>query len=251
MSFREFMNNRESSLKNNTIKQKSYVFSPVFDELKKYDVIQNNSENGRTYSIGDYEYPSVTTVLSKTKPEDAKQALLNWKKRVGENESVIITQQATDRGTILHKVCEDYILGNTPAYSPLFRQIQPFLQYVDNIHALESRLFSHKLKIAGSVDCVAEYDNKLSVIDFKNSLRYKESWMIEDYFIQTTLYSLMFGEMTNKRIEQIVILMAIHGSDSGLIFIKKPSEYLDRALKRVYDYYKMNEMDGCPSGLRN
>jgi genome maintenance exonuclease 1 len=109
------------------------------------------------------------------------------------------------------------------------------LHRIDNVRAQEVPLWSHTLKLAGRVDCVAEFDGKLSIIDFKGSTRRKSPSNITNYFCQATAYSIMWNEMMGEEIDQIVILIS---SEDGAnqVFVKKPVDYV-RELHRALELY--------------
>ena len=122
----------------------------------------------------------------------------------------------------------------------MFRLLKPYLDQIDNIHCLETVMYSDKLTVAGQVDCIAEYNGKLSVIDFKTANKERvDSWN-ENYYIQCTAYSIMYEELFGTPIDQIVILQA--GEDgSAKAFVKNKSDYeekLGNAIKGFYKYYE-------------
>ena len=177
-------------------------------------LLQENTDGKRLYVAPNGErYPSVTTVIA----DHGKEAILEWRKRVGDEKANEISRKATTRGTSVHKVLEAYLNNEDtsgfdmmPNVKSLFvRMKQELESKVNNIHCLESRLFSHELKLAGTVDCIAEYKGVLSVIDFKTSIRLKKKENIGGYFMQGAAYATMFNEMTNLNIEQIVILIGV------------------------------------------
>ena len=184
---------------------------------------------------------SVTTMLNKTKSEESKEGLKNWRERVGEPVVKYIFSESTIIGTETHKLNENYInmIENNEKYHLLSHahhyNFRPFLDKITNVYGVESKLFSEKLGLAGTADLIAEYDGKLSLIDYKTkrSLQRKD-WMI-DYFIQTTAYSVMWEEMTNQKIKQLVILVS---SEKNTIqeFIDTPINYLDELNSRVVEY---------------
>lgn len=177
-------------------------------------------------------YPSVTTILS----EMNKKAIVEWRNRVGAEEANRISGKASTRGTKIHKLCEDYLLGNSieklnPLHNEMFNQLKIKLdQNVNNIYGLEKKLYSHRLKMAGTVDLIAEYNGNLSVIDFKTSGKLKKEENILNYFYQTTIYSLMFEELTSLKAKQIVIMIAVEGEKTPQIFIKKRKDYINSLL---------------------
>ena len=181
-------------------------------------------------------YPSVTTITS----QHGKDKILEWRRRVGEEEANRISTKASNRGTKVHKICENY-LNNEEDYArtnpahihktmpdtiAMFKSLQPLLdEHVNNIHALEIPLYSHHLKVAGRVDCIAEYDGKLSIIDFKTSGKLKEESWIKGYFMQCSAYAVMYEERTGIPVSQIVIMIAVD-SEHPQVFIKKRNDYI-------------------------
>ena len=192
-------------------------------------------------------YPSVTTITS----QHGKDKIIEWRRRVGEEEANRISTRASNRGTKVHKICENY-LNNEEDYArtnpahihktmpdsiAMFKSLQPLLdEHVNNIHALEIPLYSHHLKVAGRVDCIAEYDGKLSIIDFKTSGRLKEESWIKGYFMQCSAYAVMYEERTGIPVSQIVIMIAVE-SEHPQVFIKKRNDYIKDFIsyREVYD----------------
>jgi genome maintenance exonuclease 1 len=192
-------------------------------------------------------YPSVTTITS----QHGKDKIIEWRRRVGEEEANRISTKASNRGTKVHKICENY-LNNEEDYArtnpahihktmpdsiAMFKSLQPLLdEHVNNIHALEIPLYSHHLKVAGRVDCIAEYDGKLSIIDFKTSGRLKEESWIKGYFMQCSAYAVMYEERTGIPVSQIVIMIAVE-SEHPQVFIKKRNDYIKDFIsyREVYD----------------
>ena len=173
-------------------------------------------------------YPSVTTITGLYN----KKEILEWRKRVGEEEANRISTKASSRGTRVHKLCEDYLNNelNTDRYMPdsvgMFKSIQPIIdQYVDNIHAIEAPLYSDYLRVAGRVDCLAEFDGKLAIIDFKTSSRQKSEDKIQNYFMQCAAYAVMFEELTGIPVPRLAIIMAVD-SDHPQLFVKKRNDYI-------------------------
>ncbi len=192
----------------------------------------------RFYDIDGKAYPSVTSVLGIKK----KAELQGWRNKIGEDVANWEMGRAARRGKATHLLVEEYIKGKTPSERGvlplgLFKLLKPYVDQIDNIHLLETIMYSPKLTIAGQVDCVAEYNGKLSVIDFKTANKQRlESW-IENYFMQTTAYAQMYEETFGKSIEQIVILLA---SEDGSVqnFIKEKKDYLQPLMKSVDEFYK-------------
>ena len=172
------------------------------------------------------KYPSITTVLSGR----AKEGINAWRQRVGEAVANNIMRTAAKRGTAVHALCENYLnneeLGNQEVLPlAMFTLLKPELDNINNIVAQEVGLYSDNWGIAGRVDCIAEYDGKLTVIDFKTSTKEKKEEWIENYFIQCTAYCEMFEERYGRAIDQIAVLIVCE--DGGVqTFVKDKKDYL-------------------------
>ena len=209
-------------------------------------ILKTINENGsRFYLTKDgNKYPSITSVLSAS-PEKV-QGLQEWRKRVGEKEANKISQKASRRGTVVHKICEDYlnnekeyINGAMPDAVEMFSSMKPILdESLGNIHTQEASLYSDYLGIAGRVDCIAEWDGVPSVIDFKTSSKPKKEEWIEDYYMQCAGYAAMYYEMTDFPIKDVVVAVMVAG-DSPQIFKGKVGEWLV-PLKKAIDEFKRN-----------
>ena len=194
---------------------------------------------GRIYLTPSGEkYPSVTTVLGLL----SKDSIAEWRKRVGDEEANRISKKATSLGTDIHKIVEDYLNNKEDyieKYGPfekmVFSSFQECLNKIDNILCQESTLYSDVLKVAGRVDCIAEYDGQLSIIDFKTANKAKEEEHILGYFMQLTMYSLMLEEMTGICIPNIVILM-VTTSAEVLVFKKKRTDYYKQVKDLINEY---------------
>ena len=191
---------------------------------------------GRLYTTPEgKQYPSVTTVIGKASDTSW---LDDWKARVGEEEVRKVSTQAARRGTAVHELAENYLnndpkytKGHMPANIATFGQIRPLLEKrVGKIYGLEVPLYSDKLRVAGRVDCLAEYNGILSIIDFKTSKREKKREDISGYFIQASAYSYMTFERTGLLPKQIVIMMMV---DDGhpLVFIEKSKDWIERFIE--------------------
>jgi genome maintenance exonuclease 1 len=191
----------------------------------------------RYYRLPDgTKLPSVTTVLGAMK----KDAIMAWRKRVGEAEANRISKKATGRGTNVHSLCEKYLnnesLGEMmPDAQEMFLSLKPLLNRINNIHYQEQALWSTQLEMAGRVDCIGEFDGQLSVIDFKTSKRVKSKVQIEDYFWQTSAYALMYEELIGRPINNLVIIMAVE-DDQPLLFQEKTEHHIDGLVKAIQFY---------------
>ena len=165
----------------------------------------------------DKYYPSVTSITSFKNA----QFFQKWRSRIGEAEANRITARATQRGTAFHALSEEYFKGelnidkyleNNPLSVRMFQSAKSTLNRIDNIHCLETFLYSHYLGLAGRVDCIAEFDGELAVIDFKTSTKEKKENWIEHYFVQETAYAAMFLERSGLEVKKIVTLIATEDS---------------------------------------
>ena len=191
----------------------------------------------RFYKLPDgTKLPSVTTVIGAQK----KHIFQAWRNRVGEEVANEISKKATTRGTKIHKMCEDYLNNEKLDYMPdanweMFLTLKPHLNRINNVHYQEQALWSKQLGMAGRVDCIAEFDGTLSVIDFKTSKKIKSNEDIEDYFWQTTAYALMYEELIGAPINDIVIIMAVD-DNNPLIFKQKTEDHIDGLVKAIQFY---------------
>ena len=204
------------------------------------NLIAKNTPNGRRYRVGDSLYPSVTTITSHQK----KDSILKWRKKVGEEEANAISKRASIRGNKCHKLCELYLSNESISkYKDdtlsmgLFYQIKPYLDSIDNIHALEESMSSSLLKMAGRVDCIAEYKGELAIIDFKTSTKYKREEWIHDYFAQETAYAIMFQELTGLIPKKLVTIIACETGEPQIFEIYDTIKYA-RKLKEYIDAYR-------------
>ena len=157
---------------------------------------------------------SITSIISHYN----REIFTKWRKRVGVEEANKITKAATSRGTDMHTLVENYMLNKElPTVQPLseflFKQAKPDLDKIDNIHAIEQALFSKELGVAGTVDCIAEYDGELAVIDFKTSKKPKPEKWIEHYYVQCAAYACMLYEMTGIMVKKFVIIMSCENGE--------------------------------------
>ena len=185
-------------------------------------------------------YPSITSILSRQE----KPGIEEWKERVGHAEALRISKESTELGTKVHSLCEDYLYNeklvcdDEEAIS-VFNRLRFMLGNINNILCIEAPLHSDILKVAGTADCIAEYNGVLSVIDFKTSRKPKQEAWIEDYFIQAFFYSAAFFEMTGALPEQIVILIAVRNSFDVQVFkksFKEMDQYIEKLLRIMKKY---------------
>jgi ATP-dependent exoDNAse (exonuclease V) beta subunit len=203
------------------------------------DIPTETVDGSRRYVVNGKLLPSVTTVTS----YQNRKSIAEWRERVGVDVANQISQFASNNGTKFHKIVEDYVNNldvdyDTEKYEvalKLFNQFKALLDDVNNIHYQECALYSEQLGIAGRVDCIAEYNGKLSVIDFKSSSKPKYENQIQNYFVQETGYAMMYEEMTGQKVEQIVTLISCHSGETQ-VFIKNPDDYVDTLKQYIQEY---------------
>jgi len=207
-----------------------------------FDLKAETTDSGRLYATPTGEkYKSITTVLG----NHNKQAIMEWRKNVGEERANRISSKAANRGTKVHKICEDYINNEIndfmmqllmPDLKELFFKIRPIIdENLGDVYSQEQALYSHKLKIAGRVDLIGIWNGKLAVIDFKTSIKQKQEENIQNYFMQCTAYALMFSELTGMWIDDIVVLIATEEGEAQ-IFERQIHDY-QKPLMQYIDKY--------------
>ena len=187
---------------------------------------------------------SITSVISHYNREIFRK----WRAKVGVEEANKITKQATSRGTDMHTLVEHYIKNeDLPTVQPLseflFKQAKPDLDKIDNIHAIEQSLFSLELGVAGSVDCIAEYEGELAVIDFKTSKKHKPRKWIDHYFVQCAAYACMLYEMTGIMVKKFVIIMSCEDGECVVYEEYDKRKYIDLLSEYIREFieFKLQE----------
>ena len=214
------------------------------DDVGDFEIPERVEKNGNRYYVtpdGNH-YPSITSVLA----QQENLGLEAWKARVGEAEAKRISQESAHIGTSVHQMAEFYLSNyiiklkdEDKKIVDTFNRLRFLLGNINNIVGLEIPLFSDLLRVAGTCDCIAEYNGQLSVIDFKASRKPKKEEWIDDYYMQTFAYKLMFEEMTGIEIQQIVILVACVESFDVQVF-KKPAKDADEWLEKLVKIMKAN-----------
>ena len=188
------------------------MFTHVDCELPKLK--RKNIDGARYYTVNGRPMVSITSVTSWYN----KQIFIDWRKRIGEDEANRITKRATSRGTATHSLIENHLLNkevefDKPSPKMLFLQAKETLKNINNIYALEESLYSEELGVAGTVDCIAEYNGELSIIDFKTAEKPKPRDWIENYFVQAAAYACMFFERTGIPVKKLVIIMTCENGE--------------------------------------
>jgi genome maintenance exonuclease 1 len=221
------------------------MFTHVDHGIVLPTLTRQTTESGRKYFTPEGNaYPSITTVLSIL----GKEEIIAWRKRVGEEEANKVSRQASTRGTAVHKLAEDYVDNkpdwkgkHMPSNIATFNTLRPILDArLNNVWMQEAFLYSDKLKTAGQVDCIGEWDGVLSIIDFKTSKRVKKEEDITNYFIQMCFYAAAFLERTGIAIKQAVVVMAVDDNEP-LIFKVNTFDYLDHFISVRKKYKEMYE----------
>lgn len=205
--------------------------------------LEVEEKNGKRHYISPngLKLPSVTTVLG----HFAKSGLIEWRNRIGEQEANSISNRAAVRGTKFHSLMERYLNneenildGVMPDMIQAFSDIRSTIDKIDNIHYIEAPLYSEILGIAGRTDVIAEFDGIPSIIDFKTSRSEKKEQWIENYFLQGTAYSLMYEELSNFNINQIIVIISVDGMNKPQVFIKDRIDYIDLLMSKIETYKK-------------
>tara|TARA_B100000686_G_scaffold354545_1_gene465356 strand:+ start:1646 stop:2329 length:684 start_codon:yes stop_codon:yes gene_type:complete len=188
---------------------------------------------------------SITSVTSHFN----KEIFVNWRKKVGNEEADRITKAATGRGTDMHTLTEHYLKNeDLPEVRPisdfLFKIAKGHLNKINNIYALEGPLYSRELGIAGTVDCIAEYNGELAIIDFKTSKKPKPRDWVEHYFVQCMAYGCMLYEMKGIPVKKLVIIMACENGECVIYeeydkakYIKLLSKYINKFVTDKLELY--------------
>lgn len=211
--------------------------------LPKLADIPTETVNGsRKYVVNGKLLPSITSVTS----YQTRHSINEWRQRVGEDVANKISQFASTNGTKFHSIVEQYVDNsiNLVEYEgneqyevalKLFNQFQHLVDMINNVHYQECAMYSEQLGIAGRVDCIAEFDGQLSIIDFKSSSKPKYESQILGYFVQETGYAKMYEEMTGRKVTQIVTLISCHSGETQ-VYVKNPDDYVDTLKQYIADY---------------
>ena len=205
------------------------MFNHINVELPQLE--RETIDGVRYYSVPDEEellkLVSITSITSHFN----REIFVNWRKKVGEEEAEKITKAATSRGTDMHSLVENYLDNkDLPSVAPmadfLFKIAKTNLNRINNIYALEGSLYSKQLGIAGTVDCIAEYNGELAIIDFKTSKKPKPREWIEHYFVQCMAYGCMLYELTGISVKKLVIIMACENGECVVYEERDKSKYI-------------------------
>ena len=207
-----------------------------------YDNLRTERIDGKRMYVtpAGHKFPSVTTVLS----VNSKKAIMEWRKRVGEEEANRVSSFAASRGTRVHTMVEryldnrdDYLEKSNPLTKANFSRIQKVLdERLSKVILQEAPLFSEHLGLAGRVDCVGEFDGKISIIDFKTSAKPKKKDWVHNYFMQETAYAIAFEEQTNIPVGQLVTIIVNDVDDEAQVFIEKRDRWVQPLFDTIERY---------------
>jgi|TARA_B100000959_G_C14933217_1_gene604567 genome maintenance exonuclease 1 len=187
--------------------------------------------------------PSITSVTSFYN----REVFVNWRKRVGIEEANRITKKATSRGTDFHEAVQEYLENKEvdwDNYQPLtqfmFHHLKPELDKINNIHAIERTLYSEYLGLAGRVDCIAEYDGELAVIDFKTSTKIKPEKWVENYFVQEMFYASAYYELTEIPVKKLITLMVTPEGEVKVFDKRNKEDYIKLLVRYIKKFVSNN-----------
>ena len=214
-----------------------------YDNLEEPDVVTENGKRFYKFPSVAEKYPSVTTVTGVR----SRQSIAEWRRKVGAEYANKVTTRASSRGSAFHAIIEEHIRGSLdeqkykkdPLALNMFQMARKTLARVDNIHALETPLYSHVFSLAGRVDCIAEFDSELAVIDFKTSTKEKKEEYIENYYVQESAYAAMFYERTGIKVKKIVTLIATEQGSVQVFQKYNLNDYLQLLKSYKEEFYAL------------
>ena len=219
----------------------SFIHHNYLGELE----LNKKETNGiRLYHLPDGQWvPSITSVTSFYN----RQTFIDWRKRVGIEEANRITKKATARGTDFHEAVEVYMRNKDinwdefkPATQFMFHHAKPYLDKINNIHAIERTLYSEYLGLAGRVDCIGEYEGELAVIDFKTSEKIKPEAWLENYFVQETFYAAAYYELTGIPVKKLITIMVTPGGDVKVFDKRNKGDYIKLLVRYIKEFVSHN-----------
>tara|TARA_B100000035_G_scaffold179917_1_gene153470 strand:+ start:1100 stop:1795 length:696 start_codon:yes stop_codon:yes gene_type:complete len=188
------------------------------------------------------KYPSVTTVIGNNAKKMA--GIAKWRARVGEKAANAKTTRATGRGTKYHSIVEDYLNNDLdlkkykghPLPVLMFHHSRDTLDRINNIYLQEAALYSKHLEVAGRVDCIAEFDGVLSIIDFKTAEEPKREAYLYDYFVQETAYACMLQENYGLTVKQLVTIVACENGETQVKVLPPKKEFFIKLMSYIEEY---------------
>ena len=222
----------------------------TFDHVGLEPIEMNTvTENDKRYYVtpSGNKYPSVTTVISNNSKKQA--GLAKWRARVGKDKAQAVSTRAAGRGTRYHKLVEDYLnneLDNTkykdqPLPWIMFNSSRYILDRINNIYLQEAALYSDCLELAGRVDCIAEFDGELSIIDFKTSAKEKQEEYLYDYYVQECAYACMLQERYKLSVKKLVTIVSCENGDVQISAVPPKKEYFITLQEYIKEYQEKND----------
>ena len=208
--------------------------------LGDIELVKKETPGCRLYQLPDGNWvPSITSVTSFYN----RDIFIKWRKRIGLEEANRITKKATSRGTDFHEAAQAYLMNlemDWEEFKPLtkfmFHHAKPYLDNINNIHAIERTLYSEYLGLAGRVDCIGEYEGELAVIDFKTSEKIKpEKWM-ENYFVQETFYAAAYYELTEIPVKKLITIMVTPGGEVEVFDKRNKGDYIKLLVRYIKEF---------------
>lgn len=192
------------------------------------------------------KYPSVTTVISGNSKKQA--GLAKWRAKVGKEKAQAVSNRAAGRGTRYHKLVEDYLNNelDTTKYKDqplpwiMFNSSRDILNRINNIYLQEAALYSDYLQIAGRVDCIAEYEGELAIIDFKTSAEPKKEEYLYDYYVQECAYACMLQERYKLEVMKLVTIVSCENGDTQVSVVPPRKEYFVTLQEYIKEYQEKN-----------
>ena len=188
------------------------------------------------------QYPSITTVISNNAKKQA--GLAKWRARVGKEKAANISARSAGRGTKYHLIAEDYFNNDLdlkkykefPLPVLMFQHSRSVLDRINNIYLQEAALYSKHLELAGRVDCIAEFDGVLSIIDFKTAEEPKREEYLYDYFVQETAYACMLQENYGLNVKQLVTIVACENGETQVVVHPPKKEFFITLMSYIDEY---------------
>lgn len=203
----------------------AFELHPLSSKLTNHNLFQDNSRpEGRYYIHPDgSEFVSVTTFLGRL---DSGDGIQKWRDAVGHVEAARISKAATDKGTAIHDAAEKLLLNDLSwkdtlpmYYKPDFFPLKKYLESnITSVIGLEHQMYSRRIKLAGTADCIGLLNGKISIIDYKTSSGIKYKSDISSYFLQCACYAIMAYELYSIKVEQLSILMTVEGQPNISVF---------------------------------
>ena len=212
----------------------------VENHLGDLELDKKETNGMRLYKLPNGDWvPSITSVTSFYN----RDVFIKWRQRVGDEEANRITKRATTRGTDFHEAAQAYLENRElkwddylPATRFMFHHAKPYLDKIGTIHAIERTLYSEYLGLAGRVDCIAEYEGELAVIDFKTSDKIKPEKWIEQYFVQETAYACMYYELTHIPVKKLITIMVTPGGEVHIYDKRNKSDFIKLLVNYVKNF---------------